>query len=346
MSYLDEKKIEKNQSLNFMKAIACLSVIALHCPIPGWFGKLYYGFARFAVPFFFMISGYFVYKEDNKNIRLRLQKKIKHIIKLLLISEIIYFIWHIIQYYILYGIEGSIGWFISLFTFSNLIKLLIFQSTMIGDVSWFLIALLLCYIVTFIIAKNDLWNISAKLSTILLVVNVILGEITPFYGVSVQWYWCSNFWLLGFPFYSFGYWISIHKHTLCKKFSNIDLCKILLISMVVNILERIMTDGSQFFLSNAFIAFSIFMICIKNPIISKTNIFKYIENIGEKYAVYVYIFHPIIRDILTIITEIFNFSNTIMYQWIQPVLVFWCCIIIGSSFEVIKKLIIHANYNY
>ena len=68
MSGTMHKVREKNQRLNIVKAIACASVIVLHCPFPGIVGKILYGFARFAVPFFFMVSGYFVYADDAEKV--------------------------------------------------------------------------------------------------------------------------------------------------------------------------------------------------------------------------------------------------------------------------------------
>lgn len=345
MSGTMHKVREKNQRLNIVKAIACASVIVLHCPFPGIVGKILYGFARFAVPFFFMVSGYFVYADDAEKVISRLPRKIMHIIRLLVVSEIIYFIWHCVQYWIQDGSLGTLEWITNLFTFSNLTKLIIFQSTMIGDVSWFLVALLLCYLFTYVIAKKNLWNESAKLIPILLLTNVVLGEGLPFYGISVPWYWCSNVWLLGFPFFSFGYWIKIHQKELCNRFNSKYISIILVISIGINLLERIITDASQFFLSNAFMAFALFMLCIKYPSISMKKGLDKVEKIGEKHAVHVYIFHPIIRDVLVMTTGVLGIDNMIIYQWSQPILVFGFCIMIGSLFEHMKMIIRKRTYD-
>lgn len=68
-------KKTRNSTLNALKGIACFSVIMLHCAFPGMVGKIIYGIARFAVPMFFAISGYYVYSCNSKDVIQRLPKK-------------------------------------------------------------------------------------------------------------------------------------------------------------------------------------------------------------------------------------------------------------------------------
>lgn len=51
----------KNRCLNFFKGLGCIFVIFIHFPFPGEIGRIISGLARFAVPLFFMISGYYAY---------------------------------------------------------------------------------------------------------------------------------------------------------------------------------------------------------------------------------------------------------------------------------------------
>ena len=48
-----------NYCLDFMKGIACLFVVWMHCEFPGKTGVIVQAISRFCVPFFFMVSGYF-----------------------------------------------------------------------------------------------------------------------------------------------------------------------------------------------------------------------------------------------------------------------------------------------
>lgn len=62
------KKIVNNR-LYFWEGIACIFVVLIHCQLPGRVGIVTETIARFAVPLFFSISGYYWAKvEINKEL--------------------------------------------------------------------------------------------------------------------------------------------------------------------------------------------------------------------------------------------------------------------------------------
>lgn len=70
-------------SLNCAKGIACIFVILIHCTFPGIVGEMLQAIARFAVPLFFTVTGYFLLDSHGKVTRAR----ILYIIGLKLISK-------------------------------------------------------------------------------------------------------------------------------------------------------------------------------------------------------------------------------------------------------------------
>ena len=70
------------------KLLASYFVVFIHCIFPGNFGIGLKALARFAVPFFFMCSGFFLYGNTPKSIL----KKAFHILKLFLSTALIYLI--------------------------------------------------------------------------------------------------------------------------------------------------------------------------------------------------------------------------------------------------------------
>ena len=75
----------RNKSLDAVKAIAACLVVCIHVSFPGQAGQLVKVLARCAVPFFFMVSGYFCYYQ-NCNASKRILSKILHIMKLFAVS--------------------------------------------------------------------------------------------------------------------------------------------------------------------------------------------------------------------------------------------------------------------
>ena len=77
---------KRNSLLDLLRFISCLFVVLIHCPLPGFLGTAIITFGRYAVPFFLMISGYYLFS-DNRNVVLR---KAKNIINLLYNAEVEY----------------------------------------------------------------------------------------------------------------------------------------------------------------------------------------------------------------------------------------------------------------
>lgn len=50
---------QRNQSIDFLKGIAAIFVVFIHVKLGGTFGDYIAAIGAFAVPFFFMVSGYF-----------------------------------------------------------------------------------------------------------------------------------------------------------------------------------------------------------------------------------------------------------------------------------------------
>ena len=88
---------KENTGLNFLKGIACLIVILLHCPIPGLLGNaIIYGL-RFSVPIFFMITGYFSYNKNRKWILKQIKKTLVLIFQGELISGSVLFLLFLLE---------------------------------------------------------------------------------------------------------------------------------------------------------------------------------------------------------------------------------------------------------
>lgn len=56
-----------NRTLYFWQGMACLSVVLIHCMLPTGLCVIACALARFAVPLFFMVSGYYLRRDDMTN---------------------------------------------------------------------------------------------------------------------------------------------------------------------------------------------------------------------------------------------------------------------------------------
>ena len=74
--------------MDHFKLLAAYFVIFIHSLFPGNYGIAVKTIARFAVPFFFLCSGFFLYGNKPENII----KKALHILKLFLMAAVVYFV--------------------------------------------------------------------------------------------------------------------------------------------------------------------------------------------------------------------------------------------------------------
>lgn len=143
---------EENYFLYTISGIACILVVFIHVQIPGIVGKLILPVSRFAVPYFFAISGYY-YRHLRGNEKTRLGGG-----KFLKFSILFLKIWFC--YLTLSAITSFINgesffvWLSNKFTIGNIVSLLIFNHSHLLEINnytadslWFLPALAYVYII-------------------------------------------------------------------------------------------------------------------------------------------------------------------------------------------------------
>ena len=86
---------KSNNCLNMAKGIACFFVVFMHIPFPNTFGIVVKKIGEFAVPLFYMISGFFLWKPELKEVKLGLIKKINRLFNVCLKVSIVYLLWNI-----------------------------------------------------------------------------------------------------------------------------------------------------------------------------------------------------------------------------------------------------------
>lgn len=193
---------KKNITLEGCKLFASLFVVFLHAPFPGKIGSIINTIGRFAVPFFFMISGFFSFDASSQTI----VRRMKHIAQLVIAASLLY----LIRYSLMFlSFGGSVKtYFQSIFTMHKLMGWFLLNLNPISDHLWFLSALLYCYIL--------LWGYSLlfrkKRSNTLLYICGFLsltgtlaldGPISSFI-MYIPHYLYRNAWFMGFCSFVLG----------------------------------------------------------------------------------------------------------------------------------------------
>lgn len=296
-----------NYSINSLKFIAIFSVIAIHCiNVNGMQEKfeILLGLMRFAVPVFFLISGFYSYYENNEKALQKYKTRIIRLLKLIIASNIFYII-TTPKFYNLMNYS-------TIFNFKSILACLIFNLPLIKGHLWFLDALLYCYILVFILSKVKInLNKFYFIIPLLLIVNLSLGEISSIIGISIEYFYYRNFIFTGLPFFMIGYLIHDKLDFIENNISNKFILLTLLPICGLTIIESTYAI-TDLYLGTILFSTMIFIWCILNP--NKLN-FKITNLIGGKLYGYIYILHIFV--VFTLLKDL-----SINLGWFNPILVF------------------------
>lgn len=80
----------RNHAIDFMRIVMAFLVVTIHFPFDGKAGNVFITFGKTAVPFFLVVCGYMLYREDAKEMMSRLIKQTRRILIFFLASNIFY----------------------------------------------------------------------------------------------------------------------------------------------------------------------------------------------------------------------------------------------------------------
>ena len=158
-------------SLDVLKGLACIGVILAHCSFPGLTGKVVLYIAKFNVPIFFMISGYFLYSTDPSRISERLERRVGSIGALLVLAFCINAAWSLAQSCVIGQVDPTTGLRES-FPLRQIPHKLIFGTFFCGPM-WYLYAAFWGYVSLYIISLRARLDVALWLAVPLLFIHIV-----------------------------------------------------------------------------------------------------------------------------------------------------------------------------
>lgn len=318
---LKSTKQQENKFLNFLKGFGCICVVFIHFPFPGVFGLIVKRLSFFAVPIFFMISGYFVYNNDESICKKIIRKRIKKICKIILLSCGFYFL-----YTLLYNIikNDAAEFLIKVLSAKTFVDFVIVNNFEIIDAYhlWFLPSLLYSYCVLLFLNKRCLSIMAYKLLPFLFVIKFITELIVETFGFS--YHWRCNVIIGALPYVLLGNCIAYKE----KKIGNLNsknhiLCIFFSVTATIGLTVFDVFIGFWWICISVF-SISLFLIAVRNP---NVIIIKVVRKIGIEYSLYVYVFHVIVYRVISNIYLIIGWNQCIIIQWMTPIIVVFTSII-------------------
>ena len=299
-------------SLYLLKGIAAFLVVACHTPM-GSLGRNLEPIKIIAVPLFFLISGYMIYREgsnkgDLDEIKSRLYKSFIKIIRLVLITNLFYYFW-------LFPKNGNV-----IHSFSQLVECILLGNQFTGHL-WYLTAFaeaLMMFYFLFYIFKTDRFMFFLPP---LIITNLLIGRYGFLSGEFIDNLNLYNLICYALPYLSIGYLIKKYERSILSKsyYTWLILLFTLLSYVEFYGLASILGENKEgvFFFSTPLLV-SIFITFLKNKTFGKGLI---ITRWGEIHSGNVYYFHMAIATVVSVLMN--KIGLIALYQELGSVFVFF-----------------------
>lgn len=244
----ETKVKQQNLSLELTKLIAACFVVFVHAPFPGKLGEIVVCLGRFAVPFFFAVSGYFSLGID----RTRIRKRTVHILNLHLITAVLCVAMGCI---LRIGNIQDLLYYLRWETLPDAnewIRLLILQENPYGGHLWFLSSLLLCYGVlwgyeTFWEGESGKTGPLYRAAFALFAIFCAMSMLVKMEGVQVPFKAYRNGWFMGIPMFTMGMFLREYQERIVRNFHLTDRKMVLLITLgaVLTLMQQLSGDAGE-----------------------------------------------------------------------------------------------------
>lgn len=316
----------RNDSLDFLKLISSFMVVCIHFRSYGEFGELVAIISRFAVPVFFMISGYYSGSDQPD----KLKTKIEHILKLYFGAVLLYLCFNVLVK-VFSGQYRETIWYLSTYLrIRYLVPLVFFNESVTAFHLWFLGALIYAYVIEYFVSKWKIKdNLLYVLAGVLLMIHLTLGIGLSVFGVEtpaflVKNYMLRNVWLMGFPLFTFGKLIRTKEAVILKKVTVGRIVVFLIIGVSEAFLMHQIDWSKDLYLGSVLLAFSLFVLALKLRNRSYPSALIRLFATGTD----VYVIHVMIGDVLAMT----KLENIPAYQYGKPMIIF--AVSVAISFAV------------
>ena len=337
--------ITRNNNIDILKSICAFLIVCIHVPFPGFVGNYITALSRFAVPIFFMITGYFYSDVVKKG---RTARQIKKIFILMVEANLVYFVWK----WFYTAVISNADFISSTFTVKNLLRFVFFNDSPLNGHLWYLGAILYVLIITAIAKKLKITKVLYWLTPVLLIMDLVLGKYSlVLFNREFPYILVRNFLFVGIPYFCIGRMI---REGVGQKINKNTAALLIFIFSLTTCMERFilvsadMNPTRDHYISTTFLAIALFLFTLKcgssgkEPVTPGKNIvggdwlIELLAIIGRKYSTWLYILHPIfITCIGAVMSKIGLYG---VYKYVAPVVIYVVTIVFLLIVDRMKRI--------
>lgn len=321
------KAKNRNMSLDVLKLIASYVVVFIHFKFDGLSGDIVDALSRFAVPVFFMISGYFAYYNSTE----RIMSKMKKIIIIYYFGAAMYFCFYAILTLCDFGIKAAMWYGISYFNPVFIFKFIVFNLSKSSEHLWFLVALIYVYGLQYFVVKGKVKDrVYLCTGIALLIIHLLLGVGLSAFAIVIPNYMIRNFLFMGYPFFCVGILIRknedlVHKIITCKR-----ALILILIGLTETVISYFISGNNELFVGSVLVAVSFLIISLKAKDMQiNEKVIKLSQTSTGIYLVHIMVGYslerivsadvPLFRNLLPVLVCIISTFVVLIYEKIKEI---------------------------
>jgi len=317
--------MKRNSLIDLFRFVCAFMVVLIHIKLPGDFANgFFFPLTRMAVPFFFMVSGYFLADENTERMKQRLNKQIRSVFWLFAGAMLALFLVELLID-LAQNPGGTQKYLSVLWDWNNWYRLIAVNNTsrFYAGHLWYLSALLYSMVLIRLALE---YHELKKMYWIAVVLGLLLVPLMVLQRINgkVPKELLLNFLFPGLAYVIGGAWIKCSAQRILKWPRKL----VVLLPVIFSLLtigERwlvyaVFGFGSlTTFFNGMLLAASLIVLSIHFPSAGeRTPLPKW----GAKYSLMIYICHMGFIDILNAVAKSWGFQNAAWYQWSAPFFVF------------------------
>ena len=278
----------RNQTIDVIRIIASFFVVLCHVHLPGPAKDYSMGLARFAVPYFLMVTGWYLKHEDTRRTAEAAKRALVSILKMTLLSVLL--IGAVNTVVCLIRNRPVFSWVTGFFRRSeNLGLFLMYNRThWLSSVVWYLFGLLYTLVIYLILARCGALKYAFWAIPVLLVLNLVRGEI-----MGKAWYYQGNWLYTSLPFLLLG--SLLHERGWCGKVSIGAAWGMIVAGILATVFEARMFGEQIIYIGTLPLVLGIFCLAVAG---GKTQWPGWLSDFGRRCTMYIFLLHCSLRDLL------------------------------------------------
>ncbi len=329
---------QRNISLDIAKAICTLMVVFLHAGGNNTVETYIKIICTCAVPFFFLVSGYYLSLNVTAGKTDYISRQLKKIGELFITSNLLYAIFTSILMLIFH--DDLAKFWREALSLKSIINFIVLNESPFAYHLWYIGAFLYVLFVFGILICKHKKNVIAYMP-LLLILAMILGVYSKFFfkhGFPI--YLSRNFITVGFPSMAIGYMLPtvLNRKQHLNRYA---LLSILVFSMAIA-MERfiyyrlgILSKGSIFIMTVP-LAVSVFMFAATDEHIHSSSVMKILADIGRYDSANIYVYHMLF---ILILKYVHSTENAICNHGV-PLLVFVLALAFSRGLQFAKSCLL------